>query len=225
MRAESRRRRHLPIDLADSCMTSMEGQTVFVVDDDAAVRDSIAELVESVGLRAEGYPSASAFLEAFRPERAGCMVLDVRMAEMSGLELQQRLNQLGAGIPVIVLTGHGDVPMAVQAMKAGAVDFLQKPYREQSLLDSINAALSVDVIARRSQAAVDSFAQCLATLTEREREVLDHMLAGWTSKEIARTLAISPRTAEAHRHNLLRKFGAGSTKDLVRMSVSAGGKK
>jgi two-component system response regulator FixJ len=111
-------------------MSLFEEQTVFVVDDDAAVRDSIAELVESVGLRAEGCASASAFLENFQPERAGCLVLDVRMAEMSGLELQQRLKELGAGIPVIVLTGHGDVPMAVEAMKAGAVDFLQKPYRD-----------------------------------------------------------------------------------------------
>lgn len=206
-------------------MTEASGQTVFVVDDDAAVRDSIAELVESVGLRAEGYPSALAFLEAYRPERRGCLVLDVRMAEMSGLALQQKLNALGAGIPVIVLTGHGDVPMAVQALKAGAVDFLQKPYRDQALLDSINAALSIDAATRRSRANADGFAQCLATLTIREKEVLDHMLAGRTSKEIARALAISPRTAEAHRRNLLRKFGASSAKELLLMSGASGAKK
>lgn len=202
-------------------MTGTNKQTVFVVDDDAAVRDSIAELVESVGLPVEVYASAPSFLEAFRPERAGCLVLDVRMAEMSGLVLQEKLNNAGIRIPVIVLTGHGDVPMAVQAMKAGAVDFVQKPYREQALLDSINAALSMDAAARRSSADAADFDQRLATLTEREREVLDQMLAGKTSKEIARSLAISPRTAEAHRHNLLRKLGAGSAVELMSMSAAS----
>jgi len=202
-------------------MTDTQAHTVFVVDDDADVRDSIAELVESVGLQAETFASAPAFLEALQPERAGCLVLDVRMAEMSGLALQQKLNALDVRIPVIVLTGHGDVPMAVEAMKAGAVDFLQKPYREQALLDSINAALSMDTAARRSKAAAETFEQCLATLTTREREVFDHVLAGETSKEIARALEISPRTAEAHRHNLLRKFGAGSAKELMSMLASS----
>jgi FixJ family two-component response regulator len=202
-------------------MTKTEQQTVFVVDDDAAVRDSIAELLESVGLQAEGYASALAFLEAFQPERPGCLVLDVRMAEMGGLVLQQRLNELEAGIPVIVLTAHGDVTMAVEAMKAGAVDFLQKPYRDQALLDSINAALSMDNAARCSSASADNFDQCLAALTDREREVLDHVVAGRTSKEIARELAISPRTADVHRRNLLRKFGVGSAKALMCMSASS----
>jgi FixJ family two-component response regulator len=203
-------------------MSKKEEQTVFVVDDDAAVRDSIAELVESVGLKAETFESAAVFLEAFRPERPGCLVLDVRMAEMSGLELQQRLNDLGAGIPVVMLTGHGDVPMAVQAMKAGAVEFLQKPYREQALLDSINAALSLDAAITQSNVVADDFDQCLAALTDREREVLDHLLAGRTNKETAKTLAISPRTAEAHRHNLLRKFRVRSAKLLMRLSASYG---
>jgi len=202
-------------------MRNTQRQTVFVVDDDAAVRDSIAELVESVGLRAECHASASAFLDAFGPERPGCLVLDVRMAEMSGLVLQERLGAQGATIPVIMLTGHGDVPMAVQAMKAGAIDFLQKPYRDQSLLDSINVALAADVHARRSIANAANFDQCLGTLTEREREVLDHLLAGSTSKEIARALEISPRTAEAHRRNTLRKFGVGSAKELMRLSAAS----
>lgn len=195
--------------------------TVFIVDDDAAVRDSIAELVESVGLRAEPYASAPVFLKAFRPERPGCLVLDVRMAELSGLELKERLNAMEARIPVIVLTGHGDVPMAVWALKAGAVDFLQKPYREQALLDSINAALSIDAADRRAQAGADDYKQCLATLTPREREVFDSLLAGKTSKEIASALNISPRTAEAHRRNLLQKFGVGSAKELMSMSASS----
>ena len=203
-------------------MTKIEEQTVFVVDDDAAVRDSIAELVESVGFTAEVYASGSAFLESVPLERPGCLVLDVRMAEMSGLVLQERLNALGARIPVILLTGHGDVPMAVQAMRAGAVDFLQKPYREQALLDSINAALSMDAAARRSRAAASSFDQCLAKLTVRERQVLDQLLAGRTSKEIARELAISPRTSEAHRRNLLHKFGVGSAKELMQLHGSYG---
>lgn len=203
-------------------MMKTEQQTVFVVDDDSAVRDSIAELVESLGLHVEGFASAQAFLDIFAPARPGCLVLDVRMAEMSGLVLQERLNALEARIPVIVLTGHGDVPMAVQALKAGAVDFLQKPYREQALLDSINAALSLDAVARSSSAAADKYDQCLAALTEREREVLDQLLAGKSSKEIARAMAISPRTAEAHRHNLLRKFGVGSAKELMCLSASSG---
>jgi FixJ family two-component response regulator len=196
-------------------MTRMEAQTVFIVDDDAAVRDSIVELVESIGLHAEGYPSALAFLEAYQAERPGCLVLDVRMARMSGLVLQERLNELGAGIPVIVLTGHGDVPMAVQAMRSGAVDFIQKPYREQALLDSINAALSMDAAARRSSSAADDLEEGLAALTEREREVLKQILSGSSSKEIARELGVSPRTVEAHRQNLLRKLGIATVKELM----------
>ena len=196
-------------------MGSMQEQTVFVVDDDAAVRDSIQELVGSVGLQAEGYASADAFLKNFRPQRPGCLVLDVRMAGMSGLVLQERLNELEALIPVIVLTGHGDVPMAVQAMGNGAVDFIQKPYREQALLDSINAALARDAAARRSSVAADDNEQRLATLTDREREVLGQILSGLTSKEIARELAVSPRTVDAHRKNLLRKLGTGSVKELM----------
>jgi len=196
-------------------MGSMQEQTVFVVDDDAAVRDSIQELVGSVGLQTEGYASADAFLKDFRPQRPGCLVLDVRMAGMSGLVLQERLNELEALIPVIVLTGHGDVPMAVQAMGNGAVDFIQKPYREQALLDSINAALARDAAARRSSVAADDNEQRLATLTDREREVLGQILSGLTSKEIARELAVSPRTVDAHRKNLLRKLGTGSVKELM----------
>jgi FixJ family two-component response regulator len=196
-------------------MKDTQEQTVFIVDDDDAVRDSIQELVESVGLQAEGYASALAFLNAFQPQRPGCVVLDVRMAEMSGLVLQERLNALGSRIPVIVLTGHGDVPIAVQAMKAGAVDFIQKPYREQSLLDSINAALAVDAAARRLSRAADDLEQRLSALTEREREVLNHLLSGSTSKEIGRELGVSPRTVEAHRQNLLRKLGIGSVKELM----------
>ncbi len=196
-------------------MGNMQEQTVFVVDDDDAVRDSIKELVESVGLQAEGYDSALAFLDAFESQRPGCLVLDVRMAEMSGLVLQERLNELRASIPVILLTGHGDVPMAVQAMRSGAVDFIQKPYREQALLDSINAALTTDAAARRSCVATDDIEQRLSSLTGREREVLDKILSGLTSKETARELGVSPRTVEAHRKNLLQKLGIATVKALI----------
>jgi FixJ family two-component response regulator len=193
----------------------MEEQTVFIVDDDAAVRDSIQELVESVGLRAESHSSGQAFLASYQPQRSGCLVLDVRMAGMSGLVLQEKLNELGARIPVIIITGHGDVPMAVHALKAGAVDFVQKPYRHQLLLDSINNALTMDTIARRSLDETQNHDRQLATLTKREQEVLDKLLAGNISKQIARELGISTRTVEAHRQNLLRKLGIGSVKELM----------
>jgi len=189
----------------------MEQQTVFIIDDDEAVCDSIKELVESVGLRTQSYASGQAFLDDFKPQRAGCLVLDVRMAGMSGLQLQQKLNELGAGIPVIIITGHGDVPMAVRALQAGAADFIQKPYRDQLLLDSINKALAADMAARRSAAGMDK----LAMLSKREREVFDKLLEGGSSKHIARDLGISPRTVEAHRRSLLHKLEVGSVKELM----------
>ena len=196
-------------------MSNMREQTVFIVDDDAAVCDSIKELVESVGLRAESFASGQAFLDHYQPEHSGCLVLDVRMAEMSGLLLQEKLNALGASIPVIIITGHADVPMAVHALKAGAVDFVQKPYRNQLLLDSINNALTMDTIARRSLDESQNHDRQLATLTNREQEVLDKLLAGSISKQIAKELGISHRTVEAHRQSLLRKLGVGSVKELM----------
>jgi len=193
----------------------MQQQTVFIVDDDVAVRDSILELVESVGLHAQGYDSGQAFLDDFQPELSGCLVLDVRMAGMGGLVLQEKLTGLGARLPVIFITGHGDVPMAVHALQAGAVDFIQKPYRDQLLLDSINKALAADATARRLLAGVDKIDQRLAALTKREREVLDILLEGNSSKEIARALGISSRTVEAHRQNLLHKLEVDSVKELM----------
>ena len=193
----------------------MKRQTVFIVDDDAVVCDSIQELVESVGLHAECYTSGQAFLEHYQTERSGCLVLDVRMAEMSGLVLQERLNMMDATIPVIIITGHADVPMAVHALKAGAVDFVQKPYRNQLLLDSINNALTIDAIARRSREDSKLCDRQLATLTKREQEGLDKLLAGSISRQIARELGISTRTVEAHRQSLLRKLGVGSVKELM----------
>jgi FixJ family two-component response regulator len=193
----------------------MKRQTVFIVDDDAAVCDSIQELVESVGLCAECFASGQAFLDQYQSERSGCLVLDVRMAEMSGLALQEKLTEMGAEIPVIIITGHADVPMAIQALKAGAVDFVQKPYRNQLLLDSINGALTLDTIARRSRDETQTHEKQLAMLTKREQEVLDKLLAGSISRQIARELGISTRTVEVHRQNLLRKLGVGSVKELM----------
>ena len=201
-------------------MSKVQEQMVFIVDDDAAVCDSIQELVESVGLHAECYPSGQAFLDHYQSERSGCLVLDVRMAEMSGLVLQEKLNALGAKIPVIIITGHADVPMAVHALKAGAVDFVQKPYRNQLLLDSINNALTMDTIARRSHDETQVHERQLATLTKREQEVLDKLLAGNISRHIARELGISTRTVEAHRQNLLRKLGVGSVKELMLLPIA-----
>ena len=165
-------------------MSNTPEQTVFIIDDDEAVRDSIKELLESVGLQAECYNTALAFLNNLEPERPGCIVLDVRMAEMSGLVLQSKLNDLGFTTPVIVITGHGDVPLAVQAMKGGAIDFIQKPYPEQALLDSINAALAADARARRLTRTSADFDRRLKNLTDREKEVLDLTQSGSTSKEI-----------------------------------------
>jgi FixJ family two-component response regulator len=198
----------------------MKPQTVYIVDDDAAVCDSIQELVESVGLRAECYTSAHAFLAQHQMEHSGCLVLDVRMAEMSGLMLQENLNTIGSEIPVIIITGHADVPMAVHVLKAGAVDFVQKPYRNQLLLDSINNALTIDTIARRSRDETQVHERQLATLTKREQEVLDKLLAGNISRQIARELGISTRTVEAHRQNLLRKLGVGSVKELMLLPIA-----
>ena len=196
--------------------------TVFVVDNDEAIRDALGMLLRAAGQRVETFPSALHFLNDYRPGRAGCLVLDIRMPGMSGLELQDELHKRRMNVPIVFLTGHGDVPMAVQALKAGAVDFLQKPYREQALLDSIHAALALDAAERRAHAGADAFARRLATLTPREREVFDQLLAGRTSKEIAATLDISPRTAEVHRRSLLHKFGVGSAKELIPLSASAG---
>jgi two-component system response regulator DctR len=196
-------------------MKAMQEPTVFIVDDDEAVCDSIQELVESVGLRAESFASGQAFLDHYKPQHSGCLVLDVRMAEMSGLLLQEKLNASGAGIPVIIITGHADVAMAVHALKAGAVDFVQKPYRDQLLLDSINNALTMDTIARRSLDESQQNDRQLATLTKREQEVLDKLLAGNISRQIARELGISTRTVETHRQHLLRKLGVGSVKELM----------
>lgn len=195
----------------------MAEPTVFIIDDDEAYRDSVRELVSSVGLATETYSSALDFLEAFDPLRLGCLVLDVRMARMSGLALQERLTAMGASIPIVFISGHGDIAMAVKAVKDGAVDFVQKPYREQQLLDAIEEALRRNASPRASAGdAQQLFTKSVAALSAREQQVMNLALKGLPSKVIAKELEISHRTVEQHRSRLLEKLGVGSITELLR---------
>jgi FixJ family two-component response regulator len=193
--------------------------TIFVVDDDEGVRNSLRFLLKSVGLATRTLSSASEFLTSYNPQQPGCLVLDVRMPGMSGLELQQQLNLRGAPIPVIFITGHGDVPMAVEAMQHGAFDFLQKPFRDQDLIDRIQRALEHDAHNRASLAQHDRIRQRMATLTPREREVLALMTRGKANKIMAAELGVSQRTIEIHRARVMEKSGAESLAQLVRMMM------
>jgi two-component system response regulator FixJ len=191
--------------------------TVFVVDDDAGVRDSIALLIRSVGLKSQTYPSANDFLATYAAGTPGCLVLDVRMPGMSGLELQERLEAIGSTLPIIFLTAHGDIPMAVQAVKAGAVDFIQKPFRDQALIDRIQQAIEQDARAREEFTDRDRIADRVATLTPREREVMDMVVEGKANKAIAIDLGLSQRTVEIHRARVMKKMQAESLSQLVQM--------
>ena len=195
-----------------------ETPTVFVVDDDAAVRQSFEWLVGSVGLKTETYASARAFLDGYDPARPGCLVLDVRMPGMSGLELQERLAAEGITLPVIVVSGYGDVPTAVRVMKQGAVDFIEKPFSDQAMLDRIQASIERDLQARKDAAERASARSNRDTLTRREAEVMDLVILGRSNKEIARDLTISPKTVEVHRANVMKKMHADSLADLVRLA-------
>jgi two-component system response regulator FixJ len=194
--------------------------TVFVVDDDEAVRESLSALLDASGFRVKAYPSAAAFLANNRPPQKACLITDVRMPDMDGLELQIELKRRGSRLPVIVITGHGDVPLAVKAMKAGAVEFLEKPYDDQTLLDSLRLALSQAGNQSGEQTAA-GVREKLATLTPREREVFDLIVVGKLNKVIAYELSISPRTVEIHRGRLMHKMGARNLADLVRMGLAA----
>ena len=211
--------------------------TVFVVDDDEAVRDSVAILLECAGFQVEVFDSPVAFLESGAPSRGGCLLVDVRMPQMTGLDVQERLAEQGHAMPVIVMTGHADVPLAVRAMKAGAVDFVEKPFEEQALIDSIRSALRRAGKAREAapapaqpapaasvpEAAADPELQGrLDSLTPRERDVLQWLVAGKSNKVIAFELSISPRTVEIHRARVMDKMRADSLPSLVRMALAAG---
>jgi FixJ family two-component response regulator len=192
---------------------------VMIVDDDAGVRNAMRSLLKSVGLASQQYGSAQEFLSSYNPSQPGCLVLDIRMPGMSGLELQQELNLRGATVPVIFMTGHGDIPMAVEAMQHGAFDFLQKPFRDQDLLDRIQKAIVRDAKLRESLGEHARIRGHLESLTEREREVLDLLVLGKQNKAIAQDLGVSPRTIEIHRARVMEKMNAQSVAELVRMMI------
>ncbi len=191
--------------------------TVFLVDDDEAVRDSLSMLMRSVGLESEAFASAQDFLDTYDAERSGCLVLDIRMPGMSGMELQDKLVEQRAMLPIIFITGHGDIPMAVDAMQKGAVDFITKPFRDQDLLDRINQALEQDNESRSALMEKHQIVQRLDSLTPREKEVLDLVVSGKANKVIAGELGVSQRTVEIHRARVMEKMQARSLAQLVRM--------
>jgi FixJ family two-component response regulator len=193
-----------------------ERPLVLVVDDDAAVRSSIEELMLSVGIDATGFGSTRELLDAELPERPGCLVLDVRMPGSSGLDLQQQLATNGNAKPIVFLTGHGDIPMSVQAMKAGAVDFLTKPVRDQSLLDAVTLGIERDIAQRADARLVKTHVDRHATLTARERQVLRLVASGRLNKQIAYELGITEVTVKLHRSSVMKKMGALSVGELIR---------
>ncbi|HEY0834926.1 MAG TPA: response regulator transcription factor [Azospirillum sp.] len=196
--------------------------TVFVVDDDEAMRTSLAWLIGSVGLAVETFDSAAAFLAAVPDDRPGCLVLDVRMPGMSGLELQDALARRGCELPVIIVTGHADVPMAVRALRAGAVDLIEKPFNDQHLLDRIHEAIARSEKACAERARRTHVRALLARLTPRERQVADLVAAGKPNKVIAFEMDLSMKTVEVHRHNLMDKLELASVADLTRLLMEAG---
>jgi FixJ family two-component response regulator len=195
-------------------------QTVYVVEDDEAVRDSLELLLKSDGKPVKTYDNANAFLKDYAESMAGCIVLDIRMPGMDGMELQKKLNEKHSILPIIFVTGHGDVPMAVDAMKEGAIDFIQKPYREEALLEKIDAALSQDVEQRKTLGEKQEILRRVKSLTPREHEIMDRMIEGQANKVIAIELEISQRTVEIHRSRVMHKMGTHSLAHLVRMILS-----
>mgnify|MGYP001813213370 CR=1 FL=1 len=195
--------------------------TVFIVDDDPSIRFAMQALMDSVNLPHEIFASADEFLEKVTDQRPGCLVLDIRMPGLGGLELQQELLGRGNTVPIIFITGHGDVPMAVEAMQKGAVDFIQKPFRDQDLLDRIREALTTDKERREEQQKHAEVAERLARLTNREREVFDLVVTGKPNKVIAYELGVSQRTVEIHRARVMEKMQARSLADLVKMHMNA----
>lgn len=193
--------------------------TIYLIDDDEGMRRALTVLMTTVGYHAVAFERAADFLAKFDAAAPGCLVLDVRMPEMSGLEVQQHLNKLGAMLPVILITGHGDIPMAVQAMKDGAFDFMQKPFRDQELLDRINAALKLDAENRRLVEKHADLRRREESLTAREREVMALVVDGRANKVIAIDLGLSERTVEIHRANVMEKMGARSVAHLVKMQL------
>jgi two-component system response regulator FixJ len=195
--------------------------TVFIVDDECAVRDALGLLIESAGLPVECFNSADAFLEACDPERPGCLLLDIRMAGMSGLDLQQALLQRDITLPIVFITGHGDVAMSAQAFRRGAVDFIEKPFDDRTILSRIEEALAKDAGLRAQRAKADLILNRYGRLTRREKEVMRLIVSSHSNKQIAKTLGISHRTVDAHRARVMEKMCAQSLADLVAMALEA----
>lgn len=199
---------------------SLTKAVVFVVDDDQAMRNSLKWLIESVGVQVESFASADEFLAQYQPGRAGCLVLDVRMPGMSGLDLQEYLLEKNIHIPVVIITGHGDVPMAVRAMKGGAIDFIEKPFNDEVLLDAIRRAIAYEEQQRSQHVENLHIQERLSHLTPREHEVMEMVTEGRSNKEIANALGVSAKTIEAHRARVMEKMQAGSLAELVRMVLA-----
>ncbi len=197
-------------------------ETVFVIDDDAALREALASLFRSVGLQVKAFASAPEFLAAKLPDGPTCLVLDVRLPGLSGLDFQAELAEANVDIPIVFMTGHGDIPMTVRAMKAGAVEFLPKPFRDQDMLDAVQQGLERDRNRRKSATDVARLKATLDTLTSREQEVMSLVTAGLMNKQIAGELGVSEITVKVHRGNVMRKMGAKSLADLVRMADALG---
>jgi FixJ family two-component response regulator len=196
--------------------------TVIVVDDDLSVREALASLARSIGLHVKLFPSAHEFLQSQRPESPSCVVLDVRLPGLSGLDLQRQLLEAGLNIPIVFITGHGDIPMSVRAMKAGAVEFLTKPFRDQDLIDAVQSALQIDRAARLQEAEMAELRQRFASLTPREQEVMGWVVTGLLNKQIASEIGTSEITVKVHRGQMMRKMAAESVADLVRMASRLG---
>jgi FixJ family two-component response regulator len=198
-------------------MKSAAGPTVFIIDDDRGMRQAIQDLVESVGLRAETFATGQDFLRAQRTSDPSCLVLDVRLPQMSGLDLQRQLADTGVQIPIIFITAHGDIPMSVRALKSGAVEFLTKPFRDQDLLDAIQQALQRDSAAREQRAEIQDLQGRYQSLSAREREVMTLVVSGMLNKQIASEIGASEATVKIHRGHVMQKMQAGSAVELVRM--------
>lgn len=200
----------------------MNEATVFIVDDDEAVLDSLSILLQTSGYQTEPYRSAHEFLANYDINRKGCLILDIRMPEMSGLELQEKLKEKGATLPVIIITAYGDVPTAVKAMQLGALDFIEKPYREDTIIEKVNYALQLGIDMKEEENAIKRFKELFEQLTAREIDVYKELLKGVSNKVIARDLKISPRTVEIHRAHIMEKLDVSGLAQLVRLAILSG---